>query len=268
MGEDDENETVEDLGLGVGEVGGEGPPGKDGPTSDDGEKAEGGNEVELSLTPEGLQAVVRMLDTHLMLTHVDISGLGLGDKGTSRATVHSDTILDPSITTDFDLYPTSNHTTHVGANELGPIIAANATIEQLRMESNSISAEGGESMFRALGINMGLRTLSLAHNPLGSGSSGLGNGAIAELAGALRLNNAIESVDISDSDLNPPGARAVGDPTGCERTGTTTTTTTARSAPPHAPTAPARSRLTRSRPTRSPPPTTHYTRIAPQSFGR
>ena len=100
MGEDDENETVEDLGLGVGEVGGEGPGGKDGPTSDDGEKAEGGNDVELSLTPEGLQAVVRMLDTHLMLTHVDISGLGLGDKGTSRATVHSDTILDPSITTN------------------------------------------------------------------------------------------------------------------------------------------------------------------------
>ena len=50
-----------------------------------------------------------MIITHVMTTHpLDISGLGLGDSG---------------------------------ANELGPIVAANATIEQLRMEANGITAE-------------------------------------------------------------------------------------------------------------------------------
>ena len=55
------------------------------------------------------RAVTHMIITHVMTTHpLDISGLGLGDSG---------------------------------ANELGPIVAANATIEQLRMEANGITAE-------------------------------------------------------------------------------------------------------------------------------
>jgi hypothetical protein len=71
----------------------------------------------------------------------------------------------------------------------------------LALENNRITGAGGEAVLRAVGPNMGLRVLSLAHNAIGRGV-GDGHGAAHEIPGMLSLNNCLETLDLTDCDLN------------------------------------------------------------------
>mmetsp|Transcript_35286 Transcript_35286/g.45489 ORF Transcript_35286/g.45489 Transcript_35286/m.45489 type:complete len:428 (+) Transcript_35286:292-1575(+) len=121
-------------------------------------------EIKLS----AIDAVLHLLGKHHSLTEVDLYNLNLCDQG---------------------------------AEKLSEIIDTNATLETLYLESNNITGYGGEALLRALCSNIGIKTISLAHNPIGRGR-GVGNGAVSEIVGLLQLNNSLESLDICDCDLN------------------------------------------------------------------
>lgn len=122
----------------------------------------------LVTTPGGVAAVLDLLERHLGLTEVDLFSLGLDDKA---------------------------------AAAIGAILETNATLATLLLDKNGITGEGGETILRAVGTNVGLKTLSLAHNAIGRGR-GTGHGAMYELPGALQLNNCLEILDLTNCDIN------------------------------------------------------------------